>query len=193
MCGYYFISPLESSALFVFTLSICIYFISHSLLCVYVTCRFDDVASNAFETWLSRVSEYSALTVLRLSDTALNFTAVMAYVHYLTKLRELDVSKNKYVHSLLRERMSAVYGAENKHLLLFMSMEVLLHALLAHVALYEFSLCLCSLFFYTHTTYVGVHTRVLTNAFNLQHNADSKHAPYSNSSTPLKNRPFYKR
>lgn len=57
--------------------------------------RFDDQATIALESWLSKAAEYSRLQILRLSNTNQSFSTIAAYFHFLSDLQVLDLSSSK--------------------------------------------------------------------------------------------------
>lgn len=57
--------------------------------------KFDDIASNAFERWISKAAEYSSMSVLRLAFTGITLASVAAFLHFLQNLQVLDTSGNK--------------------------------------------------------------------------------------------------
>ena len=57
--------------------------------------KFDEPASMAFESWLSKVAEYSTLRELRLANTGINMVSAATYFHFLVCIEVLDLSRNK--------------------------------------------------------------------------------------------------
>jgi Ran GTPase-activating protein (RanGAP) involved in mRNA processing and transport len=57
--------------------------------------KFDEAASLAFESWLSKVAEYSTIRELRLANTGINMASAATYFHFLARIEVLDLSRNK--------------------------------------------------------------------------------------------------